>query len=777
MHEKILELRSIKKFYAEGDNVVIGIDGVSMSFSVGEFVAVTGESGSGKTTLANVICGILPYESGEMYFNGKPTSHFGAADWESYRRCAVTLISQDYGILPGATVAKNVESALVISGKDKRSAAEDASEIIKKVGLWDMRRKRAAKLSSGQKQRLSIARALAKPSPILVADEPTGNLDSANSREVVKLLAKAAEDRLVIIITHDYSEVSDLVSRRIVLKNGRVTSDVPLSEPHPARPASASASVPKRHLGFYTAALQISSRPVFSAVLLFIFALTAFAVFAFLGVFIVSIDKTQAFRYDKTVFPNGDRERLVVSSYDGKNLTPEDLKRLLSVKHVRSIQKNDRTVDVKYGYRLDVDYIKVNNDLSYYDMVTGEFHFIFRQTLASTDESRFVELMPLYPGAKELIREGREPQGFYEAAAPRGEAEIGDVITVVLFPQMREVDAYLTFEMTVVGLTDSRGELYFSDEMGEFLVSVGKVENMFVPSDNVRQGTYYCSSATKDKPYTTKLFPIAEPGLSDAANPFLSLLCCGSGRPTASTEPTVEDTAETAEPEETEPAEEYVGAEDIIKTIDGADSMRDLYFVSFKDYRLLVRQTHEYPQVSLFIDDYAYTDRVLEDVQALGYAANSPYRLGSTIPDNELAAERDETLSICGVSLLITAVLQLLLLVAMFSVETESYRTLSDIGLVGKDAKMSLFWQVLMFTAFGQAAGAAAIAICARLGVTRIENMLRYLPPRFMLLLSGLHLLLSLVAFAFIRRGVGRRVYPVDTRSLDYKFMDDEDAA
>ncbi len=785
MKNSILELRNITKFYTDGNSAVIGIDGVSMSFSVGEFVAVTGESGSGKSTLANVLCGVLPYESGEMLYNGKPTSHFGAADWESYRKNAVSLISQNYGILPGASVVKNVESALVISGTDKRKAAADASEIIKKVGLWDMRRKRAAKLSSGQKQRLSIARALAKPSPVLVADEPTGNLDSANSRDVVKLLAKASEDRLVIIITHDFAEVSDLVSRHIVLKNGRVTSDIPLSKPHFSKLVPTHAADHTRRLGTYTAALEISSRPVWSFVVSLIFAMTAFAVFSFFGVFIVSIDKTPTFKYDSNIIPNGDRNRIIVSSFDGKDLSPDELERLLTIKHVSSIQKNDSTVDVKYGYRFGEDYIQVNNDHSYYDITTGEFHFIFYQTLASTDKSGFVRLLPLFPHVKEIICEGSEPRGFYEVAAPRGEVEIGDVIKVIFFPEMRGEDAYLALEMTVVGLTndeDAEGALYFSDEIGEFLACACNNENMFLPSDIVKQGTYFCSPQTDDDVGTVKNFPIAEPDPSDGESPFLSLVCFGHGNPSVDGGPTYEDTAEmdtgaadtdTDTDTDTEQAEVNV---ELIDKLDGTDTLSNLYFVSPDDYALLVRKTHEYPQASLIIDDYAYTDRVLQAVQKLGYSANSPYRLGSVIPDKELAEEREQTLRVCGVSLLITAILQILLLVAMFSVETDSYRILSDLGLTVRDAKTSLLGQVIIFTALGQAAGAAAIAVCAYLGVTRIENMLRYLPQNHLLLLSGVHLLLSLIAFAFIQHGVGRRVYPVDTRSCDYKFMDDEKA-
>ena len=168
-----LKLENISKYYASGQSIVMGLQGISLEFSFGEFVAITGESGSGKSTLAKVIAGILPYEGGEMSLSGKPTSHYGQSDWEQYRAHRISFISQNYDILPGCTVFENVISALITFAKER------AEEILLRVELADKKKRRAAKLSSGQKQRLSIARALAKLAPILIADEPTCSSASA----------------------------------------------------------------------------------------------------------------------------------------------------------------------------------------------------------------------------------------------------------------------------------------------------------------------------------------------------------------------------------------------------------------------------------------------------------------------------------------------------------------------------------------------------------------------------------------------------------------------
>ena len=232
MGETLLELRELSKYYTSGQGVVKGVDQITLLFQAGEFVAITGESGSGKSTLAHVMGGILSYESGELYYRGRPTSHFDGGDWERYRRDCVSFISQDYGILPGSTVLANVVSALRLTGMDRAGAAVRAEEILRQVELWELRGRRAAKLSSGQKQRLAIARALAKPAPILIADEPTGNLDTKNSQDVIALLTQASRryQQTILMITHNNNLTASVdrvfrVSDGVLTDLGGMTND------------------------------------------------------------------------------------------------------------------------------------------------------------------------------------------------------------------------------------------------------------------------------------------------------------------------------------------------------------------------------------------------------------------------------------------------------------------------------------------------------------------------------------------------------------------------
>lgn len=226
----LIELKNIGKIYVSGNNVAVGIRGVNLSFDKGEFVAVTGESGSGKSTLLNVLSGMDTYEEGELLIEGEPTSHYVQPDWESYRQKYISFIFQNYNIIESFTVLQNVELALmhIRSPKQRR---QRAVEILRRVGMENHLRHKGSKLSGGQKQRTVIARALAKDSPIILADEPTGNLDSETSKEIVELLREVSHDKLVIIVTHTFDQVAECATRHIRVFDSAVEADERLAAP------------------------------------------------------------------------------------------------------------------------------------------------------------------------------------------------------------------------------------------------------------------------------------------------------------------------------------------------------------------------------------------------------------------------------------------------------------------------------------------------------------------------------------------------------------------
>ncbi len=221
----MLKLEGISKYYRGETTVTQALRRVDAEFKLGEFVVITGESGSGKSTLLNVLSGLDTYEEGEMYIHGEETAHYTPEDWEHYRSQYIGFVFQSYNIIDSYTVYQNVMSALIIQGYDSAKRSERAKALIEEVGLSAQMHQRSSTLSGGQKQRVSIARALAKDAPVIVADEPTGNLDKASGDQIIKLLKKISQDRLVIMVTHSYVSVKNVATRHLRLFDGEVVED------------------------------------------------------------------------------------------------------------------------------------------------------------------------------------------------------------------------------------------------------------------------------------------------------------------------------------------------------------------------------------------------------------------------------------------------------------------------------------------------------------------------------------------------------------------------
>ena len=221
----MLQIRDICKKYVTGDLTQTALDHVSFNLRSSEFVAVLGPSGSGKTTLLNVIGGLDRYDAGDLIINGVSTRRYTDRDWDSYRNHTVGFVFQSYNLIPHQSVLANVELALTISGMPRGARRQKAREALEKVGLGDQLHKRPNQMSGGQMQRVAIARALVNDPDILLADEPTGALDSETSIQVMELLKEVARDRLVVLVTHN-NELADRYATRILrLQDGKITGD------------------------------------------------------------------------------------------------------------------------------------------------------------------------------------------------------------------------------------------------------------------------------------------------------------------------------------------------------------------------------------------------------------------------------------------------------------------------------------------------------------------------------------------------------------------------
>lgn len=254
----MLQLKNITKDYKVGDEKVHALKGVSIDFRESEFVSILGQSGCGKTTLLNIIGGLDRYTEGDLIIGGKSTKEFKNADWDTYRNHSIGFVFQSYNLIPHQTVLSNVELALTLSGVSKVERRQRAKEALVKVGLGDQLKKKPNQMSGGQMQRVAIARALVNEPDILLADEPTGALDSETSVQIMELLKEISKDKLIIMVTHN-PELAEKYSNRIIrLLDGRVVDDTNpydrnVVEPIEKKKAGKEKKIKKPSMSYFTA--------------------------------------------------------------------------------------------------------------------------------------------------------------------------------------------------------------------------------------------------------------------------------------------------------------------------------------------------------------------------------------------------------------------------------------------------------------------------------------------------------------------------------------------
>lgn len=359
----MLKLVNVGKIYSSNGNVAVGIRKVNMELGIGEFVAITGESGAGKTTLLNVLSGIDSYEEGEMYINGEETSWYSPEDLESYRNRYVGFVFQNYNVVDSYTVLGNVEAALTFVGYDKKTRRTRALELIDRVGLTSRLHTKASKLSGGEKQRVVIARALAKDAPIIAADEPTGNLDSQSAKGIIELLHEVSKDKLVLIVTHDFNEVADYATRIIRVFDGEVKEDRIIKPevkgkdlpPVPEEGKKASfGDILKLALTDLISSPKRLAFHLFAFLLMSAFVLTSVALYRE-----IVLSSTNINLYSS--FSNTDISRLVLNKKDGSVFTDAETSSIKNNQDISSIVTHDYMLD----YNLNSIYVNTDN-YSYY---------------------------------------------------------------------------------------------------------------------------------------------------------------------------------------------------------------------------------------------------------------------------------------------------------------------------------------------------------------------------------------------------------------------------
>lgn len=345
----MIKLVNVSKYYTSKTTIVQALKSINLELNLGEFVAITGESGSGKTTLLNIISGMDTYEDGDVYINDKVITLDEERFLENYRKNDIAFIFQDNNLIDSYTVFKNVETALVIQGLNKKDRINKVKEIIEKVDLTKRIHHRATKLSGGERQRVAIARALAKDAKIIIADEPTGNLDSKSADDILNLLSELAKERLVILVTHSYPQVEKYVTRKIRLFDGAIIEDRIIKTP--SSEITSQSEVVK--INDFKKSFILSSFNFFGQlkraffITLITFGLVFFVFSIYSYPLVLNDPLVEEFNY-----LNAYQERLIVKRKDNLPLTDADYTFLNNEKRIKEVIKEDIILDARLSLRI-----------------------------------------------------------------------------------------------------------------------------------------------------------------------------------------------------------------------------------------------------------------------------------------------------------------------------------------------------------------------------------------------------------------------------------------
>ena len=360
----MLKLKNVSKFYYNKGVIASGFNKVSIEFDLQEFVAIVGESGSGKSTLLNVISGLDSYEEGEMYINGEETSHYRESDFEEYRKKYVSNIFQNFNLVNSYTVYQNIELVMLLNGYKRKEVKKKVLDIIDKVGLTKYKNTKTAKLSGGQKQRVAIARALARETPIIVCDEPTGNLDSKSAKSIIKLLKDISQDKLVIIVTHNFEQVEDVATRIVRMHDGKIVSDKKVKETPKEEKVEVSEC---KNIGLYNI-IRLGLRNAFNIIPKFVLL---FIVFLFITTSLLTVYgsiKKSEYEEGKNginyYFNDTSDTRIVIKKNDKSVISNDDFDNISKLEHVSNIVKNDILIDSSLWFQSNSGDFYLNGSLN-----------------------------------------------------------------------------------------------------------------------------------------------------------------------------------------------------------------------------------------------------------------------------------------------------------------------------------------------------------------------------------------------------------------------------
>ena len=731
MQQVRIKLQNISKYYYSETAVTQALQGINLEFRMGEFVAITGESGSGKSTLLRIISGMDTFDDGELYVDGQPTFQYDEDDWEEYRRTKIGFVFQDYSLIGHYTAKENIVSALLIMGVPEKEAGDKAIHYLERVGLSAQRDQRASKLSSGQKQRLSIARALAKDTDIIVADEPTGNLDSETGAQIVKLLRDLSQDHLVIMVTHNYEQVEKYVTRKVRLHDGSLILDVSenmdtnqksevsenmdtdqksevsenmdtdqksevsentdtdqkseMSEnvdnnektSDGKKSESNEERLRDRTIGRIFVRMNAVRQPEKIALFMGFFLAAAIVSFLFIGQLLMNADDIYTKKYSATSFARKDDKRISIRRKDQKFMTKKDIDQLTKMKHVVSVDQYDIVNDVNYYFEEGKDY---RQEYGYNRMSTSNEGGLYdSQNVEYVKKDEYMRSSSCLK--KSDLVKGSLPKKIDEVVLyDRGKYKVGDTITFFYTSDVlwSSTENYIQRKMKVSGLLKNKDkQVYFSPEICTMLQSTVTGGKVFYEYAYNQQLGKYQGQAT--------LWPI----VGDIVKKDNEL--CVSGAYEAAVYRAEDNDLTLLDQSGLLHIDQYdkdMKSKDVkqIENVETGEKINgcgaNFAEVSQNIYEKYYRT--ESRQASVYITSYAKMDHVLKALDKAGYEAVSTLRFGADEYDSDLVQERLRTIGIAVAILLVMMAAEILILRSIFKIQIKDQKILKFMGMSTK---------------------------------------------------------------------------------------------
>lgn len=707
MQQVRIKLQNISKYYYSETAVTQALQGINLEFRMGEFVAITGESGSGKSTLLRIISGMDTFDDGELYVDGQPTFQYDEDDWEEYRRTKIGFVFQDYSLIGHYTAKENIVSALLIMGVPEKEAGDKAIHYLERVGLSAQRDQRASKLSSGQKQRLSIARALAKNTDIIVADEPTGNLDSETGAQIVKLLRDLSQDHLVIMVTHNYEQVEKYVTRKVRLHDGSLILDVSenmdtdqksevsentdtdqkseMSEnvdnnektSDGKKSESNEERLRDRTIGRIFVRMNAVRQPEKIALFMGFFLAAAIVSFLFIGQLLMNADDIYTKKYSATSFARKDDKRISIRRKDQKFMTKKDIDQLTKMKHVVSVDQYDIVNDVNYYFEEGKDY---RQEYGYNRMSTSNEGGLYdSQNVEYVKKDQYMRSSSCLK--KSDLVKGSLPKKIDEVVLyDRGKYKVGDTVTFFYTSDVlwSSTENYIQRKMKVSGLLKNKDkQVYFSPEICTMLQSTVTGGKVFYEYAYNQQLGKYQGQAT--------LWPI----VGDIVKKDNEL--CVSGAYEAAVYRAEDNDLTLLDQSGLLHIDQYdkdMKSKDVkqIENVETGEKINgcgaNFAEVSQNIYEKYYRT--ESRQASVYITSYAKMDHVLKALDKAGYEAVSTLRFGADEYDSDLVQERLRTIGIAVAILLVMMAAEILILRSIFKIQIKDQKILKFMGMSTK---------------------------------------------------------------------------------------------